>query len=774
MKTTTTGCFLALLLLAQAAITPLQVGAQSLLGAQVPFESSPEDPFTPNVFPRLTIPETDRSIVIDGRIDPSEWGSTAQALNFSETFPEEQVKPPIGINAYFTYDDSNLYVAVQIEDDPSAIRANLSDRDQIWQDDYVGLALDTNGDGQEVYFIAVNPLGIQGDTRISRNNEDLGFNLVYTSEGQITKSGYEVELKIPFRSLRFPNTNEQSWRATIWVTHPRDSRNTYSWSAVSRDNPCWPCQFGYLEGIKGVESGGNLEILPTLTGSQASSLNDQGDAFSGFNHGRLSAEPSLDVKYGITSDVTADVSVNPDFSQIEADAAQIDVNSTFALFFPERRPFFQEGSDLFDTYISTVYTRSINDPIVASKLTGRFGSTNVAYIGARDNTSPLLLPFEESSELLSVGKSFSNVLRVMHNFKNNSFIGGLITDRRLDAGGGGSTFSFDTSLRFWTKYRLEGQIVGSTTQEINDPALTTDLEGERFDNGRYTSTVDGESFSGTALSVQFERDARHWFFEFEYEQYSPTFRAENGFINQNNIRDLTLFQGYSIYPEKINFIDRISPRAAAGRTWNFDGLQKEDWIFGGMFLQMKGQTNLFVGYEVGRELFQEVEFDNLSEFDIFLSSNFSELIQLRGYTSMGRSIARNIDAPEIGNNLFMEVAGTIRPTQQFKLEPEFNFARLKDRETGEEFFSGYIARMRVSYQFSRRFFLRTVVQYNDFAESFEVDPLLTYRITPFTAFYVGSTHDYNTFDRQRQGDASRFLRQSQRQFFFKFQYQIRT
>ena len=451
MNTTTTSCYLATLFLALVLASPQQVLAQSAIDEEIPIQTSEEDPFTPNVFPKLSIPPTDRAIVIDGTIGKAEWANAARALNFSETFPEEQAKPPIDITGYFTYDESNLYVAVYIEDDPSTIRANLSDRDQIWQDDYVGLVLDTNGDGQEVYFIAVNPLGIQGDTRISRDNEDLGFNLVYSSEGRITESGYEVELKIPFRSLRFPDEAEQSWRATIWVTHPRDSRNTYSWSAVDRDNPCWPCQFGYLEGVQGVESGGNLEILPTLTGSQASTLNDRGDAFSGFDHGRLTAEPSLDVKYGITSDVTADASINPDFSQIEADAAQIDVNSTFALFFPERRPFFQEGSDLFDTYISTVYTRSINDPIVASKLTGRFGSTNVAYIGARDNTSPLLLPFEENSELLSAGKSFSNVLRVMHNFKNNSFVGGLVTDRRLDGGGGGSTFATGHELEVLVK-----------------------------------------------------------------------------------------------------------------------------------------------------------------------------------------------------------------------------------------------------------------------------------------------------------------------------------
>ena len=747
--------------------------AQTSLQEDVNTTSETRSPFTPNEFPSLFINPTPNQINIDGRIESLEWQNASRAINFSESFPEEKAKPPIGIIGMITYDAENLYVAIEIEDDPSSIRASLSDRDQIWQDDYVGLALDTNGDGQEVYFIAANPLGVQGDTRISRNDEDLGFNLVYSSEGTITETGYEVEFKIPFRSLRFPDKDVQSWRATLWITHPRDSRNQYSWSAMSRDNPCWPCQFGYLEGVTGVKSGRNLEILPAVTGAQASALNNVDDARSGFDHGRLTAEPSLDVKYGITSDVTADMSVNPDFSQIEADAAQIDVNSTFALFFPERRPFFQEGSDLFNTYVSTVYTRSINDPIVASKLTGRFGGTNVAYIGARDNTSPLLLPFEERSELLSVGKSVSNVLRVMHNFKNNSFVGALVTDRRLDAGGGGSTFSMDTSLRFWNNFRLNGQVVGSLTQELDDEELSEGSDDELFDGGSYTAALDGESFSGHAIYAEFERDARHWFFEVEYIQRSPTFRAENGFVFQNNIRDLTMFQGYSIYPENINFIDRISPRVAAGRTWNFDGLKKEDWMFGGLFVQMKAQTTLFVGYEVGSELFRGIDFNNLSEMEVFLGSNFSEPIQLDGYFEVGRSIARNIDEPEIGNALQFELGGTFRPTQRLKLRADFEYAQLKDRQTDDTFFSGYIARMRTDYQFSRRFMLRAIVQYNDFRESFEVDPLLTYRINPFTAFYVGSTHDYITFDRNGD-DASRYLRQSQRQFFFKFQYLIRT
>ncbi|MEM8485400.1 MAG: DUF5916 domain-containing protein [Bacteroidota bacterium] len=732
-----------------------------------------DDPFEPAFKPSLYISKRAGEINIDGVIDEAGWRAAARAENFSETFPEEQARPPIDIAAFFTYDDENLYVAFDIKDNPADIRVNYSDRDAIWQDDYVGLAIDTNGDAQEVYFIAANPLGIQGDTRITRNNEDLGFNLVYKSEGRVHEGGYQVEMQIPFRSLRFPETDIQTWNATVWITHPRDSRNTYSWAAMSRDNPCWACQFGSIEGIEGVRSAGNLEILPAFTGTQASQLNDFDNPDSGFDSDRINTDPSLNVKYGITSDLTADLAINPDFSQIEADVAQIDANSTFALFFPERRPFFQEGSDLFDTEVQTVYTRSINDPIVANKMTGRFGKTNVAYIGARDNTSPLLMPFEESSELVNVGKSFSNIVRVKHNFENNSYIGGLVTDRRQDEGGGGTTVSLDATWRIATQYLINAQWVGSRTEEVNDPTLSEGFNDETFDNGNHTAALDGETYNGHAMTFEFLRDGRHYWFEVGYEQLSPTFRADNGFIRQNNVRDFGFFNGFNIYPEKINFIDRISPRAGFGREWNFDGLQKEDFGFIGMFVQMKAQSRAFVGYSAERELFRGTEFDGIHEWDFFAASNFSEFIQLGVELETGKAIARNVDTPELGKSFNYAAFATIRPTSRLSFEPTLSYSRLEDSDTGENFFSGYILRVRTNYQFSRRLFLRTVVQYNDFAERLEVDPLLTYRINPFSAFYIGSTHDYNTFPGRTQ-DASRFLQESRRQFFFKFQYLFRT
>ena len=392
--------------------------------------------FRPQPLPSATTSRLTGTITLDGNLGLEEWKDATRISGFSETFPGDQTEPPIQSEAYVTYDDEHFYVAFRIKDDPDQIRYSLRDRDQIWQDDYAGVLLDTYGDGGWAYFIAANPLGIQGDTRISGSGgEDVSYDLIYKSKGKVTNDGYTIEMMIPFRSLRFPDKSDQQWRINFWITHPRDSRRTYSWAAIDRDKPCWICQWGSLSGINDVESSGNLEVLPALVSSQAGQLADSDDPGSNFDNGDVETDLSLNIKYGFSSNLTADLAINPDFSQVEADAARIDVNSTFALFFPERRPFFQEGSDLFGTNVRTFYTRTINNPQGAARLTGRWGRTSIAYIGARDRDTPVIIPFEEQSEFIQAGKSVSNILRVKRTLLENSHVGLMATDRRLDDGG---------------------------------------------------------------------------------------------------------------------------------------------------------------------------------------------------------------------------------------------------------------------------------------------------------------------------------------------------
>lgn len=735
-------------------------------GQADPAESPETAPFKPNLLPNIEVPRISQPIKIDGDLGDQGWQQAARTGNFTETFPGDQVRPQVDTEALVGYDDRYLYVAFIARDQPGSVRASLRDRDEMFQDDFVGIMLDTFGDAVVSYEIFVNPIGIQGDLLLTRNNEDESFDLIFESRGKITGEGYQVEMAIPFSSLRFPDKSAQVWKVNFWRNHPRDSRRRYSWAGLSRDNPCFQCQWGTMTGISEVKPGNNLELLPTVIGSQAGSLNDGEDPASGFSNHKADGEVSLGARYAFSPSLSAEVTANPDFSQVESDAAQIDVNTTFALFFPERRPFFQEGSDLYDTWINVVYTRTINDPILATKLTGRMGRTSFGYVGARDNHSPITLPFEEKSGLTQAGKSFTNILRFRQTFLQDSHVGLLATDRRLEGGGAGSTFGVDGLWRFYQNYQIEFQAVGSRTEEPRDTSLTEDVNGETFDNGRHTSAFDGETFWGSAVYASFERHARVWNFDADYWHWSPGFRADNGFVFNNNRRQANFFTGFT-FSQDSKFLDEVNPGINMGRVWNFNGLRKDEWLQPQLFVQFKKQTSIWTAYLWSSERFQGIKFDGIRRFMFNFNSNFSEVMSFGFWVARGTFIARNEDPPVLGRNgAEYQVWGTFKPLQQLVIQPSFNFSRLEHPADGHTIFEGYILRTRFNYQFSRELFLRLVVQYNEFADRLNVEPLLTYKINPFTIFFIGSTYGYQSFDPNRRSNFDL----ADRQFFFKFQY----
>ena len=728
------------------------------------------DRFRPNLRPALVAPKVDGSVQLDGILEEDLWDSAARAVNFSETFPGDQTKPPIGIEARVAYDERNFYVAFVIADDPAAIRSSFSQRDDIWQDDYVGLLLDPYATNAWSYFIASNPIGIQGDTRIvNGGDEDVGFDVMFESEGRLTETGYTVEMVIPFRSLRFPARDVQSWSVNFWITHPRDSRRTYSWAAIDRDDPCWQCQFGRVEGITGVRQHKGVELLPSIVGSQSGAIADEDDPSSTFENESVTFEPSLGLKYAFNTNLIGDATINPDFSQVEADAAQVDVNTTFALFYPERRPFFQEGGELYSTYIQAVYTRSINNPSVATKLTGRYDRANLAYLGAVDGDTPVILPFEEQSEIVNAGRSYSNIGRYKRNLGDGSFVGGLLTDRRYEAGGSGTTGGVDGAYRMHQNYHLEWQFVASHTAEPDDPSLTEDVDEITFDGGKHTAAFDGETYSGYATYVSLERDSRFWMFDLDYYGTSPSFRADAGFVFRSNINQLHLWNGLDFRPQW-GVIDQITPWTFAAYEWNFDGIRKDEFAWLGVNARLKAQTNAEVSVLLfSNERFKGTDFRGMQRLNFEVNSNFSDPVKIGGEVVVGESIARGEDIPVLGDGLEVGAWSELKLTDRLRVQPQLNFARLTYKDSGEAIFNGYIARGRFNYQFDKRLLLRLIMQYDEFDDRLEIDPLITYRINPFTAFYLGSTHDYADFD----DDAGGFQK-TNRQFFFKVQYLMRT
>lgn len=760
----------------------LGTGGSGVLRAQIPEVDQTPDidartadvdagrEWSPQDRPVLDVDRAGGAIVVDGALDDPGWEGAARATGFAENYPDSRARPPVESEVLVTYDAKNLYLGFVARDDPAEIRTRISDRDQMWQDDYFGILLDTYGDASWAYFLFANPSGVQGDSRFAEAaGEDDGFDIVYESEGRITDDGYVVEMAVPFESLRFPDRPEQAWRVTFWRTRPRDSRDTYTWAATTRGEQCFLCQFGTLTGIEGVRSGGALELFPAVTASTAAALEDEDDPDSEFGGYDSDGEASLGLRYAFPVGLTAEATLNPDFSQVESDVAQVDANTTFALFFPERRPFFQEGSDLFETYFSTVYTRQINDPTVAGKLIGRMGRTSLAYLGARDENSPILLPFQERSFVGQGEQSVSNILRARRTYGENSYVGGLFTDRRFEeSDGAGTAWGVDGVQRFLGDWRLEYQLLGSRTVEPDEAGPTASLGDLTFDDGDHTAVFDGESFGGFAQYTSLERSGQRWNSDIDYWATSPTFRSDNGFETRNDYKTLIVFEELNFRPE-LSWLDQLTVDVRAERNWTWDaGDRKGDYINPTIELSLKGQTFVEAGYSWGRDQFQDIDFGGLRTWFLFAESNASDLVQGGFYAEGGRQISRNSDPPVVGDARYLELFGTVKPFTRMTIEPSLIFSSLDRADDGEEIFSGWILRTKSTLSFSRQLFLRLVLQYDDFDEQFNVEPLVTYKLNPFTLFYVGSTQVFREFPAPRDE-----LTAVERQYFAKFQYLFR-
>jgi len=741
-----------------------------LVGATASFAAD----FIPVYHPEMTIGRRSGPIVIDGVADDVGWSDAGVADNFAEHNPGDQTRPPVDTRALMTYDDDALYVAWICTDDPTTVRATMAERDNIWMDDYVILALDTFADQVWAFEIAANPYGVQGDLLWSSNGgEDMGYDLIFETAGDVNDEGWIVEMRIPWSSLRFPNSDGQTFRVDFWRNHPREVRGQYSWAAYDRDDPCWPCQWGTVHGISDVEPGKGLEIMPAVVATQAGRRlgtgNEGGDSqdTDGWENDDPKSALSLTAKYAVSSSFTLDGTFNPDFSQVEADAAQIDVNSTFSLSFPERRPFFQEGSDLFRTWFNAVYTRSINDPTFAVKVTGRPGSTNVAYLMARDEHTPVVLPFEESSGFVQAGRSVSNILRVRHSLGDQAHLGVLTTDRHLDDGGSGRVMGVDARVRLNKGWQLESQILSSHTDEPDAPDLTSDLEGETFDGGRHTSVFDGETFWGHAVYASLEYNDRSKSFDIDYWERNPTFRADNGFEPSNDSRQVSVSTGRALYFDESKWLNWIRPQVNLGRKWNFRDQKKDEWAWAGVAGSLKKmQAQAQISYMHSNERFHGSAYDGIYSLEANLQMVPSSWFQFGGYASTGHRIARF--AHTMGDEQRLGGWATFKPFDRLVINNNLDLAQSKDLSTGEVFFDGYILRTRLQLQLNREFAARIVLQYNDFAGSWEADPLLTYRLNPFSIFYVGSTRDY--VDLTGDDGGVEGWRLTDRQYFLKFQY----
>lgn len=734
--------------------------------------------WTPSLQPSLQLQRTASEMKIDGNLADDGWRDAVRAGHFVEHNPGDETQPPVETEVMVTYDDNHLYVAFICADDPASVRASVCERDRIFSDDNVGILLDSYGDAAWAYELMVNPLGIQGDLLYSpEGGEDEGYNLIWESRGLITDSGYQVEIALPFTSLRFPVKEEQVWRIDFWRNHPREIRRQYSWAKYDSDDPCWPCQWGTINGLSNVAPGKGIELLPSVLGYQSS---DWDDGAKRLDNAGLYGQFSVTGKYAVSSGMTVEATVNPDFSQIESDAAQIDVNSAFALDYPERRPFFQEGSDVFLTPFRTVYTRIINDPRAAVKVVGRMNRLTIGYLSAYDDHSPIVVPFEEFSRSVPSAKSpesFSNILRIRRAVGTDSYLGLIATDRRLDGGGYGTLGGLDGEVRFLKNYQFRWQGILTNTEEPDDSAMSASFGDKLFGDGNHTAAFDGERFSGHAYHVRLERDARHLSGELYYSERSPTFRADNGFEPSNDQRKAALAANYSFYPTHGPFTHWY-PQVEFYRQWNFDGQRKVEYIHTELGGSLKwAQTQLVGVLEWGNESYSGLWFDGIWAMGVGLGARPNDALALETEVTYGDQVARG--AKVMGREITFEPSIDLKLNSRMLLENVFQYAESRDRDSDERLYRQSVARSRLTYQFTRRLSARMVVQYDesrdwtddDYSRNWAVDPLLTYRVNSFSVVYLGSTHSYDDLaasDDSDDPDAGWAL--TARQFFVKVQY----
>ncbi len=497
----------------------VRLSAAALLCAvPVVAEPAPQVPAPPPAVFK-TAPATS-PIRVDGVLDEPAWRDAVVIPLPYEWQPGDNAKPPVDTDCLVTYDGSNLYVAFRAFDpDPSAIRAHLMDRDDtdtLIQDDHVGVMIDTFNDERRAFQFRVNPLGVQADAIFSEQDgvEDFSWDMIWDSVGRVTAEGYVVEIAFPLKQLRFPGGGgPQTWGFEAFRSWPRNVRHRISSRFTDRNKGCILCQENKIEGVEGLSPGRNAELDPTGTYRRTDAAPAPGEPLVREDS---TGEVGVTGRWSPTTNLTINGAVNPDFSQVEADVAQLDVNERFALFYPEKRPFFLEGLDFFTTPIQAVFTRTIADPYFGAKLTNKQGANATGVFVARDRFNSLIVPGNQGSASASLDDDVTTtVARYRRDVGVGSTIGALYAGRE-SGDYHNRQIGVDLFFRPVPSEQFRVQYIRSDTRY---PEEIVDDYGQ----------PDG-AFGGNAAWLEYQHVSRNWVWLGSYERYDRGFRSDTGFV----------------------------------------------------------------------------------------------------------------------------------------------------------------------------------------------------------------------------------------------------
>jgi len=713
--------------------------------------------------PTLSAVKIDKPVAITGKLDDPQWLKAFQVELKYEIMPGENTPARQKTVVKILYDNDNLYFGFRCYDSvPGSIRANLSDRDKCFNDDYVVVSIDTYNNFQRGFEFAVNPFGIQGDLLMMGSGmEDPSYDMVWYSAASRDKEGWIAEMAIPFKAISFSSAEIQDWTITICRSMPRDSRYLVGWTPYDRNNPSWLAQGGTLQGLQGIKPGNSLDILPYAMFEQSGAKADMSDPESSIDRSKIKVRVGGGVTYSPGPNTTINAVINPDFSQIESDAEQISVNTTFALYYPEKRPFFMSGMDLLQTPM--YYSRTINNPLFAAKVNGKAGRISYIALASNDRNTGITVPGEEQSNTVQTGlDSYAGVARMRYDMENENFVGALFLSRNFKEShnylGG-----LDWNFKFWKNWYWSGEIFLSNTKEIND---TTLFNSERkFGSTGHDAGFNGEDYLGTGLHLALSRSGRKYSFSLVQNNFSPTYQTYNGMFPEVNGRQSYMTHRYTFQINK-KIIQKIRLSAATKIGYNYDNVFKEYVLQPAFTLNMIGQTSLNANYMVmNKERFSNILFEGVNRGIYMIETTPIKGLSVSFVGSLGKFIYRSAD-PRLGKGYDITTEIAIEPFSWLKATFSWSTAKLNDLDSGDEFYNGHIFRNVTSLQFTKKLFLRGIAQYNTFDQSFSIYPLLNYKFNAFTMFCAGMTQDYLDYD---QAEPYSF-KTTGYQYFVKLQY----
>ncbi|HLW52117.1 MAG TPA: DUF5916 domain-containing protein [Candidatus Angelobacter sp.] len=657
--------------------------------------------------------------------------------------------------AYLGYTGKNFYVIfLAFDDNTLLMRARMLRRELIDDDDQVGLFLDTFNDHRHAYAFFANPYGIQQDAIFTENgNYDNSFDTVWRTQARIISGiGYMVMFEIPFKSLRFHPSPQHTWGILLSRVLPRNSERSYFPENSSRSQG-WLIHEADINGFEEISPGRNMQFIPYASVGAFRSLDERDPAGNRFTGKHVEPKEGLDSKIVIKDSLVLDTTINPDFGQIESDDPQVTVNQRFAVFFPEKRPFFQENANYFQTPLNLVFTRRIVDPLYGARLTGKVGDWAIGSFFANDRAPGLSVI---STDPLAGSDAYFSVFRLNREIGKGTSIGLIYTDREQPTAP--NSFCTDVFICEPGHNRVGGfdtQIKINQNWQMNAQAVTSE-----------TKFFDGSHESGPAYQVYAERSSRKIEFNTLYRDISPGFNTDTGFVNRTDIRQFSNFFGYTVHIDGKHFVAH-GPRLYEQTLWDHNGT-RVDWLVNPAYewdFQRSSSINVFGQME--HERLRPVDFSALTANQDYahvlggVSGNTQYFKWLKLNAEMDWSSATNF-VPRTGPPVLAyqntgSFGAVVRPTKGLTMENTYLMVRLQSLDSRVNIFNNHIIRSKWNYQFTKEFSLRLIGQYNatlanpslttlQTAKQFNGDVLFTYMVHPGTAIYVGYNSDLQNLD----------------------------